>query len=383
MSKLALVAAALSSIINCPVKTYDECVANGLEISPNQILDLDIVHKYSFVREGDDEVVQKPAFRQGDEEVEKVVQEISRQDGEKDEKVAHRRSRQSGKDEKVTNRRSYRQQGDEKVVHRRSFVSRQNNVQANPDTKILPPQPIQIFFKTSFGKSHSMFVTPNSTVLELKQAIQAKLYIDRPIRLGFSSKILNDRKTLESYNIKRGDTIHVLFRMLGGAEYYVISDEFLNPQFDYDFTDLEDDGTIYTRGNEIYKRPYGWDRIALNVTKHGTDEWLGSVGTTSNEWPVSYHGTEKEFANSIADKGFLLSEGMNFYYGKGIYSTPEIWIAESYASEFLYEDVYHKVVFQNRVNPADLKKVGLTGRPYWLTPDDRNIRPYALCIKKV
>ncbi|POG70389.1 ubiquitin-related domain-containing protein, partial [Rhizophagus irregularis DAOM 181602=DAOM 197198] len=210
MSELSLVAAALSSIINHPVKTYRECVANGLDVLPNQFLDLDLVHKYSFVKEGDDKVVQKPSFRQGDE-----IDEID----EIDEKVVHRRSRQGDeKNEKNGNRRSRQDdEKDEKVVDRCSFFNKK--VQGILDINILPPQPIQIFVKASFGKSHSIFVAPNITVLELKQAIQAKLYIHRPIRLGFSGKILNDSRTLESYKIKRSDTIHILFRILGGCEF--------------------------------------------------------------------------------------------------------------------------------------------------------------------
>ena len=64
MFELGLVAAAISSIIDYPVKTFDECVANGIEVLPNQILDLDIVHKYSFVRQDDDRPVQEPSFTQ-------------------------------------------------------------------------------------------------------------------------------------------------------------------------------------------------------------------------------------------------------------------------------------------------------------------------------
>src|SRR5436190_21184909 len=135
MSELGLVAAAISSIINCPVKTYDEYLAEGLDALPNQILDLGVVHKYSFVRQGDDKLVQKPLFRQGDEIdeiVERIVRRRSRQVGEKDEKVAHRRS------------------FNEKVVHRRSFVRQDDGkVQVNPNSNILPPHPIQIFVKTS------------------------------------------------------------------------------------------------------------------------------------------------------------------------------------------------------------------------------------------
>jgi len=225
-------------------------------------------------------------------------------------------------------------------------------------------------------------VLPKSTVLELKQAVQAKLYINRPIRLGFSSKLLNDRKTLESYNIKRGDTVHILFRMLGGSNYYVIKEDFLDPQFNFDFTNLIDDGTTYTRGKEVYKRPYGWKRIALNVRKYGPDdEWLGSVGDRSGEWPVSYHGTNKDFANSIADEGYLLSKGENFVYGIGIYSSPNVSVADGYASRFSYKDFNYKVVFQNRVNPVGLEKHN--NNKYWLTPDETNIRPYGLCLKKI
>ncbi|RGB32148.1 hypothetical protein C1646_670347 [Rhizophagus diaphanus] len=388
MSELALVAAALSSIINCPVKTYYECVANELEILPNQILDLDLVHKYSFVKEGDDKAVPKPSFRQDDEkdEKEKIVNRRSRQGDKKDEKkVIHRRSRQGNeKDEKDVQRRSRQgNEKDEKVVQRRSVVRQENLAQVNPDTSNLPlpPQPIQIFFKTSFGRSHSIFVLPNSSVLELKQAIQKKLYIDRPIRLGFSSKLLNDRRTLESYNIKRGDTIHILFRMLGGSEYYVINDDFISPQYNFDFTNLRDDGVVYTRGKELYKRPYGWRRIALNINKYGDNEWLGSAGNSSSEWPVTYHGTKKEFANNIAEKGYLLSECKRFAYGRGIYSTPEVDIAEEYAAEFTHENADYKVVFQNRVNPEGLLKVN--NNTYWITPEEENIRPYGLCIKKV
>ena len=150
MFELGLVAAAISSIIDYPVKTFDECVANGVDVLPNQILDLDIVHKYSFVRQDDDRPVQEPSFTQDFE----IVDEGD--------------------------------EGDVRDVNRRSFVRRGDEVQVNPDSSILPPRPIQIFVKTSFGKSHSMFVFPNSTVLELKQTIQEKLHIDGPISLGFS-----------------------------------------------------------------------------------------------------------------------------------------------------------------------------------------------------
>ena len=47
------------------------------------------------------------------------------------------------------------------------------------------------------------------------------------------------------------------------------------------------------------------------------------------EWPVTYHGTERDNANSIARKGYDLSKCHQFAYGKGIYSTPFVEVVEA------------------------------------------------------
>ncbi|CAG8555086.1 4045_t:CDS:1, partial [Gigaspora margarita] len=66
MSALPLIAAALSSIIDYPVKTYDECIAEGLD--PNKILDIELIHKYSLAESNDyGEFVQRPIFKQYEE----------------------------------------------------------------------------------------------------------------------------------------------------------------------------------------------------------------------------------------------------------------------------------------------------------------------------
>ena len=54
MSELSLAASALSSILNIPVKTYDECVANGYSVSPEQILDINFIHRNSLIRVEDE-----------------------------------------------------------------------------------------------------------------------------------------------------------------------------------------------------------------------------------------------------------------------------------------------------------------------------------------
>ena len=50
MSQLAFVASAISSIIDSPVKTYNECINNRLTIDRKKILDLDTIYKKSLIR---------------------------------------------------------------------------------------------------------------------------------------------------------------------------------------------------------------------------------------------------------------------------------------------------------------------------------------------
>ncbi|RGB41410.1 hypothetical protein C1646_310306 [Rhizophagus diaphanus] len=319
MSQLQLVASAISSIIESPVKTYDECIANGLKIDPSQILDLDTIHKRSLRRINEEEL---------------------------------------------------------EFAHSRNMTACGSSEQACGSS-----EQIQIFVKPLESHSQSMFVDPSITVLEFKKAICAKFDYDiETIRLIFCCKQLNDHNTLASYEIKKGCTIQVLSRVVGGI-FYVIKSDLLDPSYDFDFTYLKDNGTNFIRGKELYKRPYGWKRIALNVRKYGNDNtWLGCVGNSPHEWPVSYHGTKKEFAESIANEGYLVSKGKRFAYGVGIYSSPDIRIAEQFAEEFDHNNVRYKVIFQNRVNPEGFQR--RNNDKYWVTPKDENIRPYGLCIKR-
>jgi hypothetical protein len=173
----------------------------------------------------------------------------------------------------------------------------------------------------------------------------------------------------------------------------------LAPEFDFDFTLIDDEGEQFIKGGKPYQRPYGSKRIALNVAgkyEKYDDTWLGNTDTEtkSEEWPISYHGTGKHNALTIAEEGFKLSQGKNFVYGKGIYSTPELEVAKLYAKEFQFENETYYCLIQNRVNPKYFKVIDEQQTQigeYWLSapPDDNSdlpetelIRPYALCIFK-
>jgi hypothetical protein len=76
---------------------------------------------------------------------------------------------------------------------------------------------VQIFIKTLTGRKQAFNFEPENQVLAVKQALQEKegIQVDQ-IRLIHSGKQLADDKTLESYNIAAGATIHMVLQLRGG-----------------------------------------------------------------------------------------------------------------------------------------------------------------------
>ncbi|KAM9958092.1 hypothetical protein ACTFIW_013068 [Dictyostelium discoideum] len=246
---------------------------------------------------------------------------------------------------------------------------------------------IMIIIKPLNGESFWLQVKESELVKDLKEKIRYK--IDIPVRfqtLCYREKKIEDDHLISDYNITYGSTIHMEIRLKGGGGtsfIYFINDSFLSPSYDYDFTSVTD-SIVHRRGSEVYTRPCGWMRFALNINKYNTETdgktWLGQCNGP-NEWLVSYHGTNDISCNSIAMEGFQLSKCTRFAYGKGIYSTPSIEIARTYGKTFKKDNCEYVIVLQNRVNPINLiKKDDIQ---YWISPNDKDIRPYGICIKKV
>ena len=76
---------------------------------------------------------------------------------------------------------------------------------------------MQIVIKTLSGAKLSYNFEPTDSILQVKQILQEKEGIDIPmIRLIYLGKQLADENTIQSYNMKAGEQIHMVLQLRGG-----------------------------------------------------------------------------------------------------------------------------------------------------------------------
>ncbi|EXX63926.1 ubiquitin-ribosomal 60S subunit protein L40B fusion protein [Rhizophagus irregularis DAOM 197198w] len=209
------------------------------------------------------------------------------------------------------------------------------------------PRDGDIYVETLSGMTVSLYVDFNDTLDQVKARI--------PIE-GVSpdqTRFVLDDKQLEDEQMTTAVIVALHFQS-----------NHIAPKYDRDFTDVNDNGETFMRGDFRYKRPCGWKRFAINVLdKYEDNIWLGAdksrqfpTSSVQDEWPVSYHGTAEHNCNSIArDGNFSCKKPLPFGYR--FYSTPDIDVASKYAIKFTYEGDDYLVVFQNRVNPENLIRI--------------------------
>ena len=253
---------------------------------------------------------------------------------------------------------------------------------------------IDVFVYGLQGEIFTVKVLETYTVSELKATIEEETGIYANVMgLIYCGKRLDDRDEtpLSSLGICHGSSVFLVLGLRGGGlPHHSVDPDGLDPQYDFDFSNVKDDGEIYMRGGHQYHRPYGWNRIAVKViSKFGYNEWLGQNGIRTegapNEWAVSYHGTAIENADKIIKEGF--KPGPRQLYGKGVYSSPSIEMVENhYAQPFDLKGKRYLIAFQNRVNPHRVKIIPAketgAGADYWLTQKD-DTRPYGVLFKEI
>jgi len=255
-----------------------------------------------------------------------------------------------------------------------SFSSSQSQLTFKP----LPLGTPRIHIKAFTGRTLELPFLSSEKIIDLKLRIMEKNWASpQDQRLLFAGMQLEDNFSLMYYNIKREATIHLVQRHREPV--FTLDPAVLDPDYNYDFTHVRGDGQIFKRGDWRYKRPYGWCRVALNVKdRYKSTGWLGGkdgglrTDSTRGEWPVSYHATNRRFAEEISKKD---------KNGRRIYSTPDPNIAEENAQEFKYRGVRYKVILQNRVNMEDTDYVA--EEDFFVTKEEKNIRPYGILFKKI
>lgn len=148
--------------------------------------------------------------------------------------------------------------------------------------------------------------------------------------------------------------------------------------------------------------------MALRVTQR-YDDGDGWLGTGNDAWPVSYHGHNMDGSLGIIltrdgklddEPSFLDAAAASLVTpetrGRGVYSTPDVKMAEKYCKKFKskVDGKTYQVVLQNRINPK--KRVKCQRDNVWLVyvPEGCNdvktraivqesIRPYGLLLKTV
>jgi hypothetical protein len=114
--------------------------------------------------------------------------------------------------------------------------------------------------------------------------------------------------------------------------------------------------------NAYYFSYVGWKRFGIKVAQD-EEEFDAQWGS----WPIAYHGTAGENASKILTSGLKVST-RGCFYGDGV---PRVYVSPSieYCGHPLYahpwkqtkkngQVCWYQLVFQCRVNPASVNKVG-------------------------
>lgn len=161
-------------------------------------------------------------------------------------------------------------------------------------------------------------------------------------------------------------------------------------RFNQDFLTMKDDGRKMSRGGQDYLLPFGWKRFAVNVKGEYDDGDNGWLREDENGWAVAYHGTSGQALPNILAAGFRVGPRQKFAdtTGAGIYTTPNIDIAQHYSAPKRRDGHSCQIVLQLRVRPSAIKpitdpSVDWMERQYWVINNPDDIRAYGVLLREL
>ena len=240
---------------------------------------------------------------------------------------------------------------------------------------------IKINVRTLKGDIYSCKMNPEQTIEELKCRINEQLDVNiHTMVISYKTKPCEDYQTLDQCDIKDNTLLHLLFRE--NETINLSAANLLDPQYDYDFTNINDNGATFQRGSKPYLRPCGWKRIAIKASKqYENDVWLGS-SNKPGEWPVAYHGTDFQKAKDYFTKNYNDASLKGLTFNKAHLTTLDIKHAEEFAKTInMKGNIRVKFIIQSRIQPDKIVNNHLN--TCMLLPSFEDLRPYGICYKIV
>ncbi|KYQ93025.1 ubiquitin [Tieghemostelium lacteum] len=254
------------------------------------------------------------------------------------------------------------------ILNSFSFVDNGNNNNNNNNL-------IMINFKNvSNGSLKSLLVDKTKQISTVKEEVVKEFAINSgEIYLISGGKQLENTKSLEELTVTADSTLYVVPKSIKIQLVNV-----LDPMHDYDFTYVlpaMDRGQHY-RGKKEYVRPCGFYRFALQVFNRfpPNNKWLR---TDDQSWPVSYHP-------SLAKSDQIeLKEMLNLADSTTVVTCQDVNSIIPFCRRFQYNNETYIICFQNRINPDTLVEINSPVGTFYQSATSDDVRPYAICIKKL
>ena len=238
----------------------------------------------------------------------------------------------------------------------------------------------EISIETLTGKLLTLQVDSLDSIEKIKSKIKKKEgFLVAQQVLTFENKSLENDCKLSDYNIQSESKLQL--ELQSQEKVKIVEKDLFDPELDYDYTNVNDDGKIFKKGGEFYSRPCGWKSLAFKVKGiYENDDWL-SCNNGDGEWPIAYHGTNLNRLEDLCLDEFDENKIRNLVDENGILVTPFIREASIFETLSQIGDKKILYVVQSRVNPASIIK--RKDRKFWILASKDDLRPYAICYKSI